>query len=112
MFFLKKKLAILGLFSLFSNKQYIFFNKLMWKIVYPVSGDGIRTHEHLIMSLLLQTLDQGSRHFSYVNITVSSHNFTMEIFFVGSGLRIRSRREGEAACGSVDEALQWKDTHC
>ena len=33
----------------------------MWKNVHPVSGAGIQTHNLLIMSLLLQPLDQGSR---------------------------------------------------
>ena len=41
------------LFSVFSNKHYLFYNKLMWKNVYLVSGAGIWTHNLLILSLLL-----------------------------------------------------------
>ena len=42
------------LISVFSNKQYKFYKKLMWKNVHPVSGTEIWTHNLLIMS------DQGS----------------------------------------------------
>ena len=49
------------LFLLFSNKQYNFYNKSMWKIhVHPVYGTGIRTHNILNMSRVPQPLDQGS----------------------------------------------------
>ena len=41
------------LFSVFSNKQLKFYNKLMWKNVHLVSAARIRTHNLLIMSLLL-----------------------------------------------------------
>ena len=40
------------LFSVFSNKQYNFYNKSMWKIVHPVSGTGIQTHDLLITRCL------------------------------------------------------------
>ena len=33
----------------------------MWKKVHPVSSAGIRTHNLLIISLLLYPIDQGSR---------------------------------------------------
>ena len=36
----------------FSNKQYIFYNKWMWKNVHPVNGAGIQTHNFQDMSLL------------------------------------------------------------
>ena len=35
--------AIFLIFSVFSNKQYNLYNKLMWKNVHPVSGAGIQT---------------------------------------------------------------------
>ena len=40
-------------FRSFSNKQYKFYNKYIWKNVHPISGARIRTHNFLIMSLLL-----------------------------------------------------------
>ena len=37
-------------------------NYLMWPNVHPVSSAaGIQTNDHLIMSLILKPLDQGSR---------------------------------------------------
>ena len=35
------------LFSVFSNKQYNFYNKYMWKNVHPVYSAGIQTHKLL-----------------------------------------------------------------
>jgi len=49
------------LFSVFSNKQYKFYNKLMRKNVHPVYSAGIQTHDFWNMSLLPLPLDQGSR---------------------------------------------------
>ena len=50
-----KKWAIVDLFydlfSLFSNKQYNFLQYNV-KNAHPVSGAGIRTHDHLYVSLL------------------------------------------------------------
>ena len=37
-------------FRSFSNKQYNFYNKSMWKNVHPVYGAGIWTHDLLNMS--------------------------------------------------------------
>ena len=37
----------------FSNNQFNFYNKLMWKTVHPVSGGGIRTHNVLNWSFFL-----------------------------------------------------------
>ena len=49
------------LFSVFTIKQKVhFYNNLMWKNVHPVSGTGIQTYNHLVMSQLPQPLDQGS----------------------------------------------------
>ena len=39
------------LFSVFSNKQYNFYNKYMWKNVHPVYGAGIQTHNLQNVSL-------------------------------------------------------------
>ena len=41
---------LFNLFSVFSNKQYNFYNKSMQKNVHLVYGTGIRTHELLNMS--------------------------------------------------------------
>ena len=49
------------LFLAFSNKQYNFYHKSMWKNVHPVYGARIRTHNLWNMSLLPQSLDQGCR---------------------------------------------------
>ena len=49
------------LFSVFSNKQYNFYNKSMWKNVHPVYSTGIWTHNLLNMSRHPLPLDQGSR---------------------------------------------------
>ena len=49
------------LFSVFSNKQYNFYNKYMWKNVHPVYGAGIWTHDLQNVSLFSSPLDQGSR---------------------------------------------------
>ena len=40
------------LFFVFSNKQYNFYNKSMWKNVHPIYGAGIWTHNLLNMSHL------------------------------------------------------------
>ena len=48
------------LFLAFSNKQYIFYNKSMWKHVHPVYGTRIQTHNPLITSRHPYPLDQGS----------------------------------------------------
>ena len=45
--------------SVFSNKQYNFFNKLMWKNVHPVYGAGIRNHNLSNISRHPLPLDQG-----------------------------------------------------
>ena len=42
--------SFLFLFSVFSNKQYNFYNKWMWKNVHPVYGAGIWTYDLSNMS--------------------------------------------------------------
>ena len=52
--FFKKKgqpWPLFRLFSVFSNKQYNFYNKYMWKNVHPVYGAGIWTHNLQNVSL-------------------------------------------------------------
>ena len=49
-FFKKMGQPLLRLFSVFSSKQYNFYNKTMWKNVHPVYGARIRTHNLLNMS--------------------------------------------------------------
>ena len=59
------KCAILGLFFIyflaFQTNNTKFYNKLMWRIVRPISDTGIQTLDLLIMSLLFQPLDWGFR---------------------------------------------------
>ena len=52
--------ASFRLFSVFSNKQYNFYNKSMWKDVHPVYGTGIRTHDLTNISRHPLPQDQGS----------------------------------------------------
>ena len=40
------------IFGLFTQTSYKFYNKYLWKNVYPVNGAGIRTHDLWNISLL------------------------------------------------------------
>ena len=54
-------MAVLSFIFGLLNKQYMFYNKLMWIIVCQVFRVGIRTRVPLSISLLSEPLNQGSR---------------------------------------------------
>ena len=56
-------------FCLFEQTLH-FFQQINVKNVHPVFGAGIWTHNHLIMSLLPEPLDQGSRPTIYFFIVI------------------------------------------
>ena len=69
--------ALFRLFSVSSNKHhYKFYDKLMWENNNLVSSAGIRTHNLLIMSLLLLTTWPGLPPYLFIGIRkMRSHKF-------------------------------------